>query len=114
MRLNGYMRSPVGFGVYGEVYTPEIVELSEGDEDLAPLASNNTMSWVTPSQFSGFGGAWGEIKGTVLGVGAGTLTGLATNHLKDELPVESEILKSIAAPIVASAATLIIYWLVSP
>jgi hypothetical protein len=110
MNLNGYMNSAVGFGVYGEEYHPEAVELT--DEDLAPLDSTNRMSWITPSQFSGLGGAWAETKGTILGLGAGILTGLAANALKEHL-VAHPILEAVIAPASASITTLVIYWLVS-
>jgi hypothetical protein len=109
MNLNGYMNS-VGFGSYGEEYHPEAVELT--DEDLAPLSADSSMSWVTPSRFSGLGGAWAETKGTVLGLGAGILSGLAANAFKDHL-VEHPIIGTIIAPATASVTTLVIYWLVS-
>ena len=109
MNLNGFMSSP-GYGAYGEEYLPEIMELS--DEDLAPLNSNHNTSWMTPSQFSGLGSAWQETKGTVLGLGAGILTGLAANSLKEHL-VAHPIVEAVIAPASASITTLVVYWLVS-
>lgn len=103
------MHSPVGFGVYGEQYIPEIVELTE--EDLSPLSAGSSSSWVTPSQFSG--GFFTTARGTVLGVSAGVLAGIAAEQIiaviSLENPLADYLLNLTAVPAIASIATLASY-----
>jgi hypothetical protein len=104
------MHSPVGFGVYGEEYSPEIVELSE---DLAPLSAAQCASWVTPSQFSGLGSVFTTTKGALLGVAAGVLAGVAAEQIKNTIkvkhPVADMVLDYTIGPIAASVAALAAY-----
>lgn len=109
MSLNGYMRSPVGFGAYGEEYLPE-VEITDA---LSPLPSGQSASWVTPSQFSGVKTWWATAKSAVIGVGAGVLAGLAAEQLdhiiKLENPAAEALISAILVPATASITTIVVY-----
>ncbi len=64
------------------------------------------------TELGNFGeGTWGKIKGTVLGLGAGTITGLAVEALVAG-HVDNAWLKELASPTAASIAALATYWFV--
>jgi hypothetical protein len=105
------MHSPIGFGVYGEQYLPEIMDFSE--DDLTPLSAVQSTSWVTPSQFSGLGSIFTTAKGAVLGVAAGVLAGVAAEQIKASIkvkhPTADMVLNYTIGPIAASVVALAAY-----
>jgi hypothetical protein len=93
----------------GEPVTPQSVYGWRGSQKY-PFG-RGIPEWNVIEGYGDLGeGTWGKIKGTVLGLGAGVLVGIAAEQLVDN--IEHPILKEIAAPASSSVTALVIYWLV--